>query len=158
MKKSVWIVLFVVLAMIVTACAPAGTQEPVAPGATSEATPESPSGEKVTITLWAYEGYQDFLPVLIEGFEAKYPNINVELTNIPEDQYGTKLETALAAGAPPDLGFVGDPKWVKNGVWLPLDDAIAKEGIDLSTWNQGIIGPKGVENAIGGIASVGLKG
>lgn len=148
MKKRVGFVLFVVFAILVTACAQPQAAQPTSPAAApTEAQAQAPSTEKITLTFWAYEGYQDFLPRLIEGFEAKYPNIHVELTNIPEDQYGTKVETALAAGAPPDLAFVGDQKLIKNGVWLPLDDAIAKAGIDLSTWNQGIIGPKGVENA-----------
>jgi len=138
MKKRFGLVLFVVLLLIVSACQ----------GKTASPTAAPTAGEEeVTITLWAYEGYQDFLPLLIEGFEAKYPNIHVELTNIPEDQYGTKVETALAAGAPPDLGFTGDQRWYKNNVWLPLDDMIKEQGIDISTWNQAIIGPPGVENA-----------
>jgi hypothetical protein len=27
------------------------------------------NGDKVTLSLWAYEGYEDFLPHLIDGFE-----------------------------------------------------------------------------------------
>src|SRR3954447_17343658 len=69
------------------------------------------NGEKVTLNLWAYEGYTDFLPHLVEGFEKKYPNIKVEVTNIPEEQYTTKIETSLAAGQPPDLGFVYTNLW-----------------------------------------------
>ncbi len=147
MKRPAWIVLLIMLSFAIASCA----QPQAAQTATQESAPPAetkpPSTEKITLTFWAYEGYQDFLPLLIEGFEAKYPNLHVELTNIPEDQYGTKVETALAAGAPPDLGFVGDLKLVKNGVWLPLNDAIDKAGIDLSTWAQGIIGPKGIQNA-----------
>lgn len=148
MRKRVWIVLFVVLSMIIAACGqPKVVETATQVSNVSEVATPTTSQEKVTLTFWAYEGYQDFLPLLIQGFEAKYPNIKVELTNIPEDQYGTKVETALAAGAPPDLGFTGDIKWYRTGVWLPLDDMIKEQGIDLSTWNQGIIGPAGVENA-----------
>ncbi len=152
MSKRVWIILFVLLTVIVSSCAPAQTAPAPAAVATATTAPVAekptapPSQEKVTITLWAYEGYEAFLPALIEGFEAKYPNIKVELTNIPEGDYGTKVETALAAGAPPDLGFTGDRKWYKEGVWLPLDDAIKAAGIDLTTWNPGIIGAPGVMN------------
>ncbi len=131
MRKRIRIVLFMALLVMVAVAAP--TTVVIA--------------QEVTLTLWAYEGYQDFLPVLIEAFEAEYPNIQVELTNVPEDQYGVRIQTALAAGAPPDLGFTGDRRWYKEGVWLPLDDVVESEGIDLSTWNQGIIGDPGLENA-----------
>lgn len=125
--------------------APAAASTQAAP-ATAAPAAEAPK-EKVTLTLWAYEGYQDFLPRLVEAFEAKYPNIHVEITNIPEDQYGTKVETALAAGAPPDLGFISQRRLLKSGVFLPLDEVVKKENIDLSTWNQAIIGPPGTQNA-----------
>jgi multiple sugar transport system substrate-binding protein len=70
----------------------------------------------------------------------------VELTNVPEEQYGTKVETALAAGAPPDLGFIGSRRWFKEGAFLPLDEMIAEQGIDLSTWNKAVIGSPGATN------------
>jgi multiple sugar transport system substrate-binding protein len=154
MSKRVWIILFVTLTFIVSSCAPA----PVAPAPTQASAPEvaAPSAEKpteppkqeqVTLKLWVTEDNQVFFPELIKAFEAKYPNIKVETTLIPEEQYGTKIETALAAGAPPDIAYVGERRWYREGVVLPLDDVIAKEGIDLSTWNASIIGPKGVENA-----------
>ncbi len=131
MRKRIRIVLFMALLLMVAVFAP--TTVVIA--------------QEVTLTLWAFEGFQDFLPVLIEAFEAEYPNIQVELTNIPEDQYGVRIETALAAGAPPDLGFIANRRWLKEGVFLPLDDMIAEQGIDLSTWNQGIIGDPNLENA-----------
>src|SRR5262245_12715531 len=59
--------------------APAAATTQAAP-ATAAPAAEAPK-EKVTLTLWAYEGYQDFLPRLVEAFEAKYPNIHVEITN-----------------------------------------------------------------------------
>ncbi len=93
-------------------------------------------GEPITLTLWAFEGEAEFLPTLKERFEAEHPNVTIEITNIPEDNYTTKMDTALAAGKPPDLGLVYEPRWFKAGAVLPLDDVIASEGIDLSTFNQ----------------------
>jgi len=151
MRYRMWIAICIVVSLLVS-CAPSGapTAEPTAAATTAgqaEEATSAPAEEQVTLTLWAYEGYQDFLPVLIEAFEAKYPNIRVELTNIPEDQYGVKVETAIAAGTPPDLGFTGDRRWYKQGLFLPLDDSIAEAGIDLSTWSAGILGQEGTENA-----------
>lgn len=94
------------------------------------------SGEKVTLTLWAFEGEEAFFPTLIKQFEAQHPNITIEMTEIPEDNFATKVDTALAAGRPPDMGLTYEKRWFKAGAVLPLEDVIASKGIDLSTYNQ----------------------
>ena len=91
---------------------------------------------EVTLTLWAFEGEEAFFPTLKERFEADHPNITLEITEIPEDNYATKVDTALAAGRPPDMGLTYEQRWFKAGAVLPLDDVIESEGIDLSTFNQ----------------------
>ena len=95
--------------------------------------------EPVTLDIWIFEGEEQLLPALEEAFEAENPNVNVEITLIPEDQYVVKIDTALAAGSPPDIGYLYDRRWVKAGRILPLDDTIAAHGIDLEDLNQGII-------------------
>ena len=62
--------------------------------------------EPVTLNLWMFEGTDPedlFFPKLQEAFQAAHPNISLEVTLIPEDQYVVKLDTALAAGARPML-------------------------------------------------------
>ncbi|MGZ8603554.1 MAG: ABC transporter substrate-binding protein [Actinomycetota bacterium] len=93
-------------------------------------------GGQVTLRLWAFEGEEAFFPTLIERFEAEHPDVTIEVTEIPEDNYRTKVDTALAAGSPPDLGLVYEPRWFKAGAVLPLDDVVESEGIDLSSFNQ----------------------
>ena len=88
------------------------------------------------MTLWAFEGEEEFLPTLKERFEAEHPNITIEITEIPEDNYTTKIDTALAAGKPARHGARLRAALVQGGAVLPLDDVIAAEGIDLSTFNQ----------------------
>jgi multiple sugar transport system substrate-binding protein len=99
----------------------------------------APSGEKVTLTLWIFEGEEQFLPALQEAFSAKFPNIALEVTQIPEDQYVTKIDTALAADDPPDISYIYERRWIKAGKFLPLDDMIADKAINLKTFNQGIM-------------------
>ena len=53
-----------------------------------------------TLNLWVFEGEEGFLPKIKEGFEAAHPGTKLEITLLPEDQYVTKIDTALAAGAP----------------------------------------------------------
>lgn len=129
------------LALISSACAAPAAQAPaVAPSAQGTPAEGAPtSAEKVTLNLWVFEGEEAFLPELKAQFEAKYPNIALSITEIPEDQYTTKIDTALAAGAPPDVGFVygGINRWLKAGKMLPLDDMVKSKGINLEDYNQG---------------------
>jgi multiple sugar transport system substrate-binding protein len=121
--------LLTVLALVGAGCT--SSDEP-SDGGTGTGT----DGEPVTLTLWAFEGEEAFFPTLKERFEAEHPNITLEVTEIPEDNYTTKVDTALAAGRPPDMGLTYEQRWFKAGAVLPLDDVIASEGIDLSTFNE----------------------
>lgn len=96
---------------------------------------EGPAGS-TTLNLWIFEGEETFLPALIDGFHKEHPDIEVKVTEIPEDSYVTKIDTALAAGSPPDIGFLFEPRWVTAGKVLPLDDVVAAHGIDVSAYNQ----------------------
>ena len=118
--------------LVVLAVVSAGCSSTEGGGGDGEAT----DGEPVTLTLWAFEGEEAFFPTLIERFETEYPNVTIKMTEIPEDNYATKMDTALAAGRPPDLGLVYEPRWLKAGAVQSLDDMIESEGIDLSTFNQ----------------------
>lgn len=103
---------------------------------------EAPSGtdqEAITLNLWTFEGEESVFPDLISQFEADYPNITVELTLIPESDYTTKIDTALIAGEPPDVGYVYEAKWIKAGEFLPIDDVIAEQGINMADYNQGAL-------------------
>jgi multiple sugar transport system substrate-binding protein len=102
---------------------------------TSQADGQSSQG-KVTLELWVFEGEDTFLPNLKAGFEAEHPNVTVNITLIPEESYVTKIDTALAAGKPPDIGYMYEPRWMKAGKVLPLDDVIASEHVDTADYNQ----------------------
>jgi multiple sugar transport system substrate-binding protein len=100
---------------------------------------EPPSGDDtgpITLSLWVFEGEEEFLPALKKAFEAEHQNITLKITDIPEDSYTTKMDTALAADSPPDIGWVYEPRWMKAGRVLPIDDIIASHQIDLSVLNQ----------------------
>jgi multiple sugar transport system substrate-binding protein len=129
------------LAALLVACGaePPGAQPSAAPDA-GEAQPSAApaTGEKVTLTMWIFEGEEAFLPRLKEEFEKAHPNIVLEITEIPEDQYVTKIDTALAANDPPDIGFVygGQQRWLKAGKFLPLDELFKERGIRPEDYNQ----------------------
>ena len=128
--------LLVIAALLLAGCAPAATP---APAIQEPVSPTSASDEKVTLDLWIFEGEEGFLPKLQEGFSQKYPNIELEITEIPESDYVTKIDTALAAGSPPDIAYIYEDRWMKAGKFLPIDEMIKEKQINLENFNQGII-------------------
>ncbi len=125
-------ILFVVLAL--TACGGGATPTEVQDLEEAKV-PEA--AEQVTLSIWAFEGESEFFDGLIAAFEEKYPDVNVEVTDIPEDEYTTKIDTALIAGEPPDIGFIYEPKWVAAGHFLPLDETLRKFNISVDDYNPG---------------------
>jgi multiple sugar transport system substrate-binding protein len=103
---------------------------------------QSGAQEPVTLEFWAHSGWNaDYYTALIDAFEAKYPNITVNFTPYPESGYATKVDTAIAAGKMPDVGWVGaSTDWFKEGLVLPLDDVVKEQNIDLSSYNPSIVG------------------
>ena len=97
--------------------------------------------EPTTLEFWYYDEGYGFLGTLVKRFEAATPNVDIDVTTIPEGQYGVKLDTALAAGEPPDIGLV-NTELMNRGVLLPVDDIVEAQGIDLSTYNQAIVGDR----------------
>ncbi len=93
-------------------------------GSTGEA---ADSSEKVTVTFMlsgtlATEG-EDFeteqMPRLVEK---KFPNVKVEVTKLPDDQYYTALKTKLATGEAPDFMWV-QPRYAGVNAVFPLAEA-----------------------------------
>jgi multiple sugar transport system substrate-binding protein len=99
-------------------------------------------GEAVTLDFWVFEeGLFGYLDALEQGFESEFPNVDLVITTYPEDNYGVKLDTAIAAGKAPDLVLVFGPDQMRAGLLLPLDDMVQEKGIDLSTYVPSIITP-----------------
>lgn len=103
----------------------------------------SPSAAKqghVTLQLWEYPGYEDVLPPVIKAFNAKYsPAITVQVTDIPESTYPTKLDLAVSAHSGPDIAFPYNALDLPAGRFLPLNGYLQHAGIKLSSFNQGPI-------------------
>lgn len=104
-------------------------------------TPAPSSGGKVVLKFWGISDNTDKASsTIIAKFEKLHPNIQIQWTGYPESQYTTKINTALAAGSPPDIGDMYSRNWMAAGRVLPLNDVAAKNHIDLANWNKGIVG------------------
>lgn len=111
----------------------------VAGGSAARSAAARQSDDPVTLSLWLFEGEERLLPALTEAFETAHPHITLEITLIPEDQYVVKIDTALAAGSPPDIGFLLDYRWVQAGRVEPLDETFAASGLDIDQFNQAVM-------------------
>lgn len=95
------------------------------------------SSEAVTIKLatWDYTSNKS-VSNAIAAFEAKNPNIKVEVIDIPSTDYNTKLNVMLNGGSELDTYFIKDAPntydLYKKGQMQDLTDRIEKDGIDMS--------------------------
>ncbi len=136
-KRRAWAAILALVA-VVSAC----TSSPEADGGGGGGnTADGGSGEEVTLDFWTYQEGQDSPDrnAMVDAFEAEHPNIHINHTYIPAANYDVKVKTAIAAGKAPDLIMAFDLDLLIEGQLLPLDDMVADKGIDLSTYNQGII-------------------
>lgn len=104
--------------------------------------------EKVTITYWWSWGgpMVDAMQKMVDKFNKTHPDIEVKMTFVEHGTWETyeKLQTAIAAGAPPDAAhfersFVD--QWAAKGLLLPLDEFLTpeeREGKDFLpfTWDE----------------------
>lgn len=130
MKKLRWIVVFVATLVVVGACTSDGESSGDGNG----------DGGRVTIELWTF-AEEGFLESLESDFETANPNIDLDITAYPEENYDVKFDTAIAAGQEPDLTLYPGPEDIRAGLILPIDDMLAEEGIDVSTYVPAIVEP-----------------
>ena len=96
--------------------------------------------EKTTINwaLWDWDATAYYQPI-IDAFEAKYPDITVEHTDLGSADFSTMLMTQLSGGGS-DLDVVqvkdipGYTNLVKANLLAPLNDDIAENGIDTKAY------------------------
>lgn len=102
--------------------------------------PSKEAEEEVTIKVshWDVETSAK-LPLLLEGFAAKYPNIKVEIIDIPSADYTTKLSVMLNGGSDLDAFWIKDGDTTKSlaekGQLADLTSYISGESLDLTAFN-----------------------
>ncbi|MFF0225454.1 ABC transporter substrate-binding protein [Streptomyces sp. NPDC004629] len=76
----------------------------------------------------------------VDGFEAKYPKIKVDVQQVPQDQYFTKLDASLGAGEGPDVMWQSSlvSQYANGGALEPLDEYIKQSGVNLADYPSSI--------------------
>lgn len=141
MRKGPYVFsLVLVLALLISACAPQATPESVVQRETVvvEQTvmvePTPMEAEPVTISYFTFSAAPDHLEDLdqmIQAFEAANPGIQVEVETAPFNEYFTKLQTLIAGGEAPDvfeLNFENFVSFAEKGVLLDLSAQSEMDG------------------------------
>lgn len=95
---------------------------------------ESEGGGTLTVT-----GFDDVDITVLnrvgDDFEAEHPGWTVEVTQIPQDNYVTKLQLAVQAGEPPDIAYVYAIGEIAN--FQPLTELLyANHDLDPADFNE----------------------
>jgi multiple sugar transport system substrate-binding protein len=94
----------------------------------------------LSYALWD-EAQAPAMQQIIDKFHAAHPDINVKIQLTPWSDYWTKLQTAASGGSAPDvfwMSVLNSRYYANGGALMPLDDMIAKDGIDTSVYAPAI--------------------
>jgi multiple sugar transport system substrate-binding protein len=147
--RSRLVILSVVVMLIAASCGGGATNPPATTsGPTDGASvgpteapfdPASITGDAVLGQWESSPAEGEALTTALEGFAAAYPNVTVDQQTIAGD-YRAQMVTRFGAQDVPDIFYVNAeyaPEWIEEGFLLPLDDYIAAQGFDTSTFFEG---------------------
>lgn len=99
---------------------------PVISGCSNGAEESSSSGEKTVLTLSVWDDITDETPY-IKAFEEQNPDIDIQIVQIPSDDYSQKLLSLQGTNNAPDIMLLMEadyPKYVENEYILPITDQV----------------------------------
>jgi multiple sugar transport system substrate-binding protein len=148
---TVFLSLILVFSLFLTACGSKGNSnagnENASTGGSSSESNESASsgGSKVTITYWNMFGGGDgaIMNEMVKKFNEEHKG-EIEVKALTQDwgQFYTKLQTAVAGGAAPDLAISHASKLselVGLGIIEPLDPYTETSGLNWGLFNQNML-------------------
>ncbi|MDQ1050015.1 extracellular solute-binding protein [Streptomyces sp. V4I2] len=111
--------------------------------AKASAKPIDDSPATGTVTVWAAQGDADVLEKVIEPFKAANPDVTVKVTLIPNAEYYTKLQSAVAAGKGPDVAQFfpeSQAQFLDPSILRPVPDGLVDpDGFFKSLWDAGVV-------------------
>lgn len=82
------------------------------------------------VTLWAPDGDATALETVLADFRSDNPDLDLQITLVPSDEYNTKLQTAISSGTAPDIAQVyteAQTKFLSTGAFEPVPDGLVDE-------------------------------
>ncbi|MGW9113659.1 extracellular solute-binding protein [Microbacterium sp. NPDC055683] len=96
-----------------------------------------------TVSLWAPDGDAKVLDEVLAPFLADNPDLDLEITLVPEAEYETKLRSAIAAGTGPDLAQLypeTETQFLETGAFAAVPDGLVDaESFFAGAWDSGVL-------------------
>ncbi|MEU9326870.1 extracellular solute-binding protein [Streptomyces canus] len=96
-----------------------------------------------TVNVWAAQGDADVLGTVVKPFKSANPDLVVKTTLIPNAEYYTKLQAAIAAGKGPDIAQFfpeSQAQFLDSSTLLPVPDGLVDPGgFFKSLWDAGVV-------------------
>lgn len=125
----------------VTALALTGCGRSADTGTAAAATTVDDSAATGTVTLWAPDGDATQLDAVLADYTAENPDLDLEITLVPSDEYNTKLQTAVAAGTAPDIAFLyteAQAQFLASDAFAPVPDGLVdSDSFFEGSWEAG---------------------
>ncbi len=95
------------------------------------------------VQIWAPDGDATVVDDVLASYQADNPDLEIEFTLIPADEYRTKLQAAIAAGTGPDIAQLyteAQVQFIDGGAFAPVPDGLV-EPSDFFTgaWDSGVV-------------------
>lgn len=124
-------------ALVLSGCGRSDIAEP----AVSSTVDDKPA--QGAVSLWAPDGDAKALDETLASFLADNPDLDLEVTRIPESEYNTKLQAALASGTGPDIAQTyteAQAGFIKSGAFAAVPEGLVdKESFFPGSWAAGEI-------------------
>ncbi len=149
MRKTLWRLVAASIAVTLVAAACGGddddggaVQQPADEPAAAAPEPAEAPAEAVTIEYWLWDGNQQpYYEQCATDFEAANPAIDVEIVQFGWGDYWTNVTAGFASGSGPDVftdHLARYPEFVASGVLVPLNDFVARDGVDTGAYFPGL--------------------
>lgn len=96
-----------------------------------------------TVNVWAAQGDADVLGTVVKPFRSANPDLVVKTTLIPNAEYYTKLQAAIAAGKGPDVAQFfpeSQAQFLDLSTLLPVPEGLVDPGsFFTSLWDAGVV-------------------
>ncbi len=90
-----------------------------------------------TVTVWAPDGDASALESILADFTQANPDLDLDVTLVPSDEYNTKLQTAISSGTAPDIAQVyteAQTPFLASGAFAPVPEGL----VDPSSFFSGV--------------------
>lgn len=143
MKKTAMVLSSVLLAgSVLAGCTGGGNPAAPAPNENGDKGTAAPG--VINLKYWSplSGGDGDFMKAMVDKFNSSQQEIKVEMLNVKNEEYYTKLRTALVAKQGPDIAIAHSsklPELVSTNALENLDDIAKDAGIDWNSFSPNIL-------------------